>query len=250
MKKTKLLMLSLCFISYNALSGGVPVFDGAASIRALNEWQEKLQQWQSTNSFHNSNLTLGQAQLGTLSGVKDQVKNFNVKTLVKDISSIDKIMPNYDSIVSGKFSKESNALASKLDLNGRCVNNHKELVNLCKSENLNLAANYIAMEKVNEQINVISEKIGKLADEVSQSDTVKNSTDINNEITVFNNQLELLDRKLELTQKQFQSNQMLIDKQKEKIRKELNLRPSTEAFQRLENELKRKNKNIVSFDGF
>ncbi|MCX8579564.1 hypothetical protein J3U35_08935 [Gilliamella sp. B2717] len=250
MKKTKLLMLSLCFISYNALSAGVPVFDGAASIRALNEWQEKLQQWQSTNSFHNSNLTLGQEQLGTLRGIRDQVRNFNVKSLLKDINAIDKIMPDYNAIISGNFSQESNALAAKLDINGRCVNNIKELINLCKSENLNLAANYIAMEKVNEQINVISEKIGKLADEVAKSDDIKNSTDINNEITVFNNQLALLERKLSLTQKQYESNQELINKQREQIIDEIELRPTTPTFQFFQDELDRNNRNTVSFDGF
>lgn len=249
MKKTKLLMLSLCFISYNALSAGVPVFDGAASIRALNEWQEKLQQWQSTNSFHNSNLTLGQEQLGTLRGIEDQVRNFNVKSLLKDINAIDKIMPDYNAIISGKFSQESNALASKLDINGRCGNNIKELINLCKSENLNLAANYIAMEKVNEQINVISEKIGKLADEVAQSKNIKNSTDINNQITLYNNQLALLDRKLALTQKQYESNQELINKQREQIIDEIELRPTTPTFQFFQDELDRNNRN-VSFDGF
>ncbi|MWP47019.1 hypothetical protein GQ589_06170 [Gilliamella sp. Pas-s27] len=119
-------------------------------------------------------------------------------------------MPNYDSIVNGKWNKQAEALSKKRGINERCCDHDKKLNNICKSENMNLASNYIATEKVNQQVNVITKKIRELANKVASSQDIK--TDINNQIALYNGQLETLDRKLSVIQKQYELHRDLIDK--------------------------------------
>lgn len=227
-------------VSFNASAGGIPVFDGVANTTALQQWVEKLQQWQQTVTHYQNQIDVANDQLNTLKGIKGNIKNFNINALINDINAIDNLMPNYDSIVNGQWNKQAEALSKKLGINERCSDHDKRLNNICKSENMNLASNYIATEKVNQQVNVITKKIRELAIKVASSQDIKTTTDINNQIALYNGQLETLDRKLSITQKQYELNRNLIDKQKEIAIEMKNLQPTTFFFQELQNEFNRK----------
>jgi type IV secretion system protein VirB5 len=227
-------------VSFNASAGGIPVFDGVANTTALQQWIEKLQQWQQTVTHYQKQIDVANDQLNTLKGIKGHIKNFNINALINDINAIDNLMPNYDSIVNGNWNRQAEVLSKKLGIDERCTDRDKKLNNICKSENMNLASNYIATEKVNQQVNVITKKIRELAIKVASSQDIKTTTDINNQIALYNGQLETLDRKLSITQKQYELNRNLIDTQREIALEMKNLQPTTDFFQQLQNEFNRK----------
>lgn len=248
MKKLIFGSLVAISVSFNASAGGIPVFDGVANSTSLQQWVEKLQQWQQTVAHYRQQIDVANDQLNTLRGIKGHIKNFNINALIKDINSIDSLMPNYDSIVNGKWNTQAEALSKKLGIDKRCSKRDEKLNNICKSENMNLASNYIATEKVNEQVNVITKKIGELAVKVASSQDIKTTTDINNQISLYNGQLETLDRKLSIAQKQYELNRDLIDKQRKIEIKMKNLQPTTGFFQEMQNEFNRKKSR--KFDQF
>lgn len=248
MKKLIFGSLVAISVSFNASAGGIPVFDGVANSTSLQQWVEKLQQWQQTVAHYRQQIDVANDQLNTLRGIKGHIKNFNINALIKDINSIDSLMPNYDSIVNGKWNTQAEALSKKLGIDKRCSKRDEKLNNICKSENMNLASNYIATEKVNEQVNVITKKIGELAVKVASSQDIKTTTDINNQIALYNGQLETLDRKLSIAQKQYELNRDLIDKQRKIEIKMKNLQPTTGFFQEMQNEFNRKKSR--KFDQF
>lgn len=249
MKKIFLVVFVFSLFSSNASAGGIPVFDGVANTTDLKHWAEKLQQWQETVLHYQNQITLAKDQLDTLRGIKDHVKNFNINALLNDINAIDSLIPSYDSIVNGKWNTQSEALANKLGINDKCDNGVKKISNLCKSEGMNLATNYIVTNEVNKRVNKITKDIQKLSREVATSNDVKTTADVNNKIGIYNGQLETLDRKLTIAQRQYEMNKELIRVQRENEIKELNLQPTSEYFGRFQNLLKSKNSNKRS-DGF
>jgi type IV secretion system protein VirB5 len=252
MKKTLFsTFIAMSFFVSNVSNAGIPVFDGAANANTLQQWAEKLQQWQETVRHYEAQINVANDQLKTLKGIKGHIKNFNVDDLIKDINAIDKLMPTYDSIVNGSWNKDAEKLSKKLGIDETCKKGvNKKLKNICKSENMNLASNYIAMEKVNQQVNAITKKIKGLARNVASSQDIKTTTDINNQIAVYNGQLEMLDRKLSITQKQYELNRNLIAKQREIAIKEKNLRPTNGMFEKFHKELTERQKSIRKSDGY
>jgi len=251
MKKFKLLLIGgLVSVSFYAVSGGIPVFDGVANSQNLQQWAEKLKQWQQTVQQYKSELQVANDQLNTLKGVKEDIANFNLNGLIRDITALDNITPSYDSIVNGKWSSEANTIAKKLGIDARCETSitNSKLYNLCKSESLNLASSYVTAEKVNEQVNIISKKIATLSKRSATAEDIKTSADINNQIMSYNNQLETLDRKLSLAQRQYTLNNDLIAKQKEQAIKDINSQSSTQFFNSLDSRIK--NSNTSYNDGF
>lgn len=269
-------LVKLCFIVFlmpifNATGGGIPVFDGAANTASLTQWAEKLKQWVETANHYKEQVKAYQNQanittdqLNQIKGIKDNIKNFNIKTLLKDIGAIDNLIPDYNSIVENKWNPQAEQLANKLKIDQKCqvkensnIKYNEKMINICKSENLNLATNYLISENINEQVNSISKKVANLAIEVSKSDSIKETADINNKIALYNGQLETLDRKLTLVQKKYQLNEDLIAKQKEALINEINARSSNDYFTRLGNAFDKKNKaknkntrNTYVKDGF
>lgn len=250
MKKIFLAVCIFSLFSSNASAGGIPVFDGVANTTNLQQWIEKLQQWQQTVSHYQKQISVANDQLNTLRGIKDHVKNFNVNALLKDINTIDDLIPSYDSIVNGKWNSESEKLAKKLGINDRCDDKAKKISNLCKSEGMNLATNYIVTKEVNKRVNDITKEIQKLSREVATSNDVKTTADINNKIVIYNGQLETLDRKLSIAQRQYDMNQELIRVQRENEIAELNLQPTDKAFSHFQSLLKSGSSKKSSSGGF
>lgn len=251
--RKKLLLLSVVIsFSFTASGGGVPTFDAVANATALQQWVEKLQQWQQTVSHYQNQINVANDQLNTVRGIRDNIKNFNLNALINNINAIDGLIPNYDSIVNGRWNGEAETLAQKLGINDKCLGKSIDINNLCKSENMNLATNYIATEKVNSQVNEIIKQIRVLSGEVATSNDIKTTADINNKIMMYNEQLEILDKKLSIAQRQYETNQKLIDSQREIAIKNLNSAPSDASFRHFQDLLKSRNKNKSksNFDGF
>lgn len=245
----KLVLCGLLLVSFNATSGGIPVFDGVANSTTLQQWAEKLQQWQQTVMHYETQIGIANDQLKTLRGIKDHIKNFNINALIRDINAIDNLMPNYESIVNGNWNKDAERLAEKMGITEKCKFKQVELNNLCKSENMNLATNYIVADEINKRVNFITQQIHTLSREVATSNDVKTTADINNKIMVFNEQLETLDKKLSIARQQYEMNKELITAQRQIRINELNLAPTRDSFKYFERGFRNKNKRN-SPDGF
>jgi len=247
-------LCTLLLVSFNAMSGGVPVFDGVANTTSLRQWAEKLEQWKETATHYKNEIAVANDQLKTLRGIKDHIKNFNINSFVNDINSLDKLLPNYESIVNSNWNNDAMRLSEKLGIDDKCKsksksNAYKKIINLCKSENMNLAANYIVTDEINKQVNLITKQILTLSREVASSNEIKTTTDINNKIAIFNGQLETLDRKLSIVQQQYQMNKELIKTQREIQIRQINSAPTRESFKYFERAFKNTNKRNNS-DGF
>lgn len=83
-----ILALSL-FISTQAMSAGIPVFDAVQNTESMNQWIQKLQQWQETVTHYRSELDAYKQQLATATGVRD-VQAFlrEAKSLKTDIDNL------------------------------------------------------------------------------------------------------------------------------------------------------------------
>ncbi|MCL6408887.1 type IV secretion system protein VirB5, partial [Dickeya dadantii] len=53
--RTRYIMLALSlFISTQAISAGIPVFDAVQNVESINQWVQKLQQWEDTVTHYKS----------------------------------------------------------------------------------------------------------------------------------------------------------------------------------------------------
>ena len=114
--RDSILALSL-FISTQAMSAGIPVFDAVQNTESINQWIQKLQQWQETVTHYRSELDAYKQQLATATGVRD-VQAFlrEAKSLKTDNDnhrqngiSLDDLLSNQN----GSYSSELNSLYNK-----------------------------------------------------------------------------------------------------------------------------------------
>lgn len=97
-----ILALSL-FISTQAMSAGIPVFDAVQNTESMNQWIQKLQQWQETVTHYRSELDAYKQQLATATGVRD-VQAFlrEAKSLKTDIDNLRQNGISLDDLLSNQ----------------------------------------------------------------------------------------------------------------------------------------------------
>ncbi|EFO3708864.1 type IV secretion system protein, partial [Escherichia coli] len=86
--RNHLLALSL-FFSAQAFSAGIPVFDAVQNTESINQWMQKLQQWEDTVTHYKSELDAYKKQLATATGVRD-IQGFlsDARSLKTDIDNL------------------------------------------------------------------------------------------------------------------------------------------------------------------
>jgi type IV secretion system protein VirB5 len=216
-----ILALSL-FISTRALSAGIPVFDAVQNTESMNQWIQKLQQWQETVTHYRSELDAYKQQLATATGVRD-VQAFlrEAKKLKTDIDNLRQNGISLDDLLSnqsGSYSSELNSLYNKYKTFDTCnpSSTSQRYLDSCKQMILNQA---VAIENTSEVENKITGTLGDisgLSDRIANAQDSKESQDLANAIAAKSVQLNVLTSQWEMSVKQTEQRTTLLEQQKQK----------------------------------
>lgn len=216
-----ILALSL-FISTQAMSAGIPVFDAVQHTESMNQWIQKLQQWQETVTHYRSELDAYKQQLATTTGVRD-VQAFlrEAKSLKTDIDNLRQNGISLDDLLSnqsGSYSSELNSLYNKYKTFDTCnpSSSSQRYLDSCKQMILNQA---VAIENTSEVENKITGTLGDisdLSDRIANAQDSKESQDLANAIAAKSVQLNALTGQWEMSVKQTEQRATLLEQQKQK----------------------------------
>lgn len=216
-----ILALSL-FISTQAMSAGIPVFDAVQNTESMNQWIQKLQQWQETVTHYRSELDAYKQQLATATGVRD-VQAFlrEAKSLKTDIDNLRQNGISLDDLLSnqsGSYSSELNSLYNKYKTFDTCnpSSTSPRYLDSCKQMILNQA---VAIENTSEVENKITGTLGDisdLSDRIANAQDSKESQDLANAIAAKSVQLNALTSQWEMSVKQAEQRTTLLEQQKQK----------------------------------
>lgn len=216
-----ILALSL-FISTQAMSAGIPVFDAVQNTESMNQWIQKLQQWQETVTHYRSELDAYKQQLATATGVRD-VQAFlrEAKSLKTDIENLRQNGISLDDLLSNQsesYSSELNSLYNKYKTFDTCnaSSSSQRYMDSCKQMILNQA---VAIENTSEVENKITGTLGDisdLSDRIANAQDSKESQDLANAIAAKSVQLNALTSQWEMSVKQTEQRSTLLEQQKQK----------------------------------
>ena len=219
--RDSILALSL-FISTQAMSAGIPVFDAVQNTESINQWIQKLQQWQETVTHYRSELDAYKQQLATATGVRD-VQAFlrEAKSLKTDIDNLRQNGISLDDLLSnqnGSYSSELNSLYNKYKSFNPCnpSSASQRYLDSCKQMILNQA---VAIENTSEVENKITGTLGDisdLSDRIANAQDSKESQDLANAIAAKSVQLNVLTSQWEMSVKQTEQRTTLLEQQKQK----------------------------------
>lgn len=104
------LALSL-FFPTQTFSAGIPVFDAVQNTESINQWMQKLQQWEDTVTHYKSELDAYKKQLATATGVRD-IQGFlsDARSLKTDIDNLRKSSISLDDLLTTQNSSYSSEL--------------------------------------------------------------------------------------------------------------------------------------------
>lgn len=210
------------FISTQALSAGIPVFDAVQNTESMNQWIQKLQQWQETVTHYRSELDAYKQQLATATGVRD-VQAFlrEAKSLKTDIDNLRQNGISLDDLLSnqsGSYSSELNSLYNRYKTFDTCnpSSSSQRYLDSCKQMILNQA---VAIENTSEVENKITgtlDDISDLSDRIANAQDSKESQDLANAIAAKSVQLNALTSQWEMSVKQTEQRTTLLEQQKQK----------------------------------
>ncbi|CAI1008554.1 type IV secretion system protein [Serratia quinivorans] len=216
-----ILALSL-FISTQAMSAGIPVFDAVQNTESMNQWIQKLQQWQETVTHYRSELDAYKQQLATATGVRD-VQAFlrEAKSLKTDIENLRQNGISLDDLLSnqsGSYSSELNSLYNKYKSFDTCnpSSSSQRYLDSCKQMILNQA---VAIENTSEVENKIMGTLGDisdLSDRIANAQDSKESQDLANAIAAKSVQLNALTSQWEMSVKQAEQRSTMLTQQRHK----------------------------------
>ncbi|AZP41988.1 type IV secretion system protein VirB5 [Rahnella aquatilis] len=222
MRLRDIILTLALFISTQAMSAGIPVFDAVQNTESMNQWIQKLQQWQETVTHYRSELDAYKQQLATATGVRD-VQAFlrEAKSLKTDIDKLRQNGISLDDLLSnqsGSYSSELNSLYNKYKTFDTCnpSSSSQRYLDSCKQIILNQA---VAIENTSEVENKITgtlDDISDLSDRIANAQDSKESQDLANAIAAKSVQLNALTSQWEMSVKQAEQRTTLLEQQKQK----------------------------------
>jgi len=222
MRFRKLILALTLFISTQAMSAGIPVFDAVQNTESMNQWIQKLQQWQETVTHYRSELDAYKQQLATATGVRD-VQAFlrEAKSLKTDIDNLRQNGISLDDLLSnqsGSYSSELNSLYNKYKSFDTCnpSSSSQRYLDSCKQMILNQA---VAIENTSEVENKITgtlDDISDLSDRIANAQDSKESQDLANAIAAKSVQLNALTSQWEMSVKQAEQRSTMLTQQRQK----------------------------------
>jgi type IV secretion system protein VirB5 len=215
------LALSL-FISAQAFSAGIPVFDAVQNTESIKQWAEKLKQWEDTVTHYKSELDAYKQQLATATGLRD-IQGFlsDAKSLKTDIDNLRKNGISLDDLLtnqSGSYSSELNGLYDKYKSFDTCnqSTSSQSYLDSCKQIILNQAVAIENTTDVENKINSTLNDISDLSDRISNAQDSKESQDLANAIAAKSVQLNALTNQWEMSVKQAEQRTTLLEQQRQK----------------------------------
>ncbi|ENA3445646.1 type IV secretion system protein [Yersinia enterocolitica] len=222
MRFRKLILAFSLLMSTQVMSAGIPVFDAVQNTESMNQWIQKLQQWQETVTHYRSELDAYKQQLATATGVRD-VQAFlrEAKSLKTDIDNLRQNGISLDDMLSnqgGSYSSELNRLYNKYKSFESCnpSSASPRYLDSCKQMILNQA---VAIENTSEVENKIAgtlDDISDLSDRIANAQDSKESQDLANAIAAKSVQLNALTSQWEMSVKQTEQRATLLEQQKQK----------------------------------
>ena len=222
MRLRDIILTLALFISTQAMSAGIPVFDAVQNTESMNQWIQKLQQWQETVTHYRSELDAYKQQLATATGVRDiQAFLREAKSLKTDIENLRQNGISLDDLLSnqsGSYSSELNSLYNKYKTFDTCnpSSTSQRYLDSCKQMILNQA---VAIENTSEVENKITgtlDDISDLSDRIANAQDSKESQDLANAIAAKSVQLNALTGQWEMSVKQTEQRATLLEQQKQK----------------------------------
>ncbi|QMR74175.1 type IV secretion system protein [Enterobacter sp. RHBSTW-00175] len=210
------------FISTQAMSAGIPVFDAVQNTESMNQWIQKLQQWQETVTHYRGELDAYKQQLATATGVRDiQAFLREAKSLKTDIDNLRQHGISLDDLLSnqnGSYSSELNSLYNKYKPFDTCnpSSSSQRYLDSCKQTILNQA---VAIENTSEVENKITgtlDDISDLSDRIANAQDSKESQDLANAIAAKSVQLNALTSQWEMSVKQAEQRSTMLTQQRQK----------------------------------
>ncbi|XBS69157.1 type IV secretion system protein [Acerihabitans sp. KWT182] len=216
-----ILALSL-FMSTQAISAGIPVFDAVQNTESINQWVQKLQQWQETVTHYKSELDAYKQQLATATGVRD-IQGFlsDARSLKTDIDALRKNGISLDDLLtnqSGSYSSELQGLYNKyksFDVCNQSSTSQSYLAS-CKQIVLNQAVSIENTSDVENRINSTLSDIADLSDRITNAQDSKESQDLANAVAAKSVQLNALSSQWEMSVKQTEQRTKLLEQQRQK----------------------------------
>lgn len=216
-----ILALSLLF-STQAISAGIPVFDAVQNTESINQWVQKLQQWQDTVTHYKSELEAYKQQLATATGVRNiQAFLSEAKSLKTDIDNLRQNGISLDDLLTnqgGAYSSELQSLYSKYQSFDTCnpSSASQNYLNSCKQMILNQAVAIENTAEVENKIVGTLDDISDLSDRIANAQDAKESQDLANTIAAKSVQLNALTSQWEMSVKQAEQRATLLEQQKQK----------------------------------
>lgn len=215
------LVLSLLF-SAQAVSAGIPVFDAVQNTESINQWMQKLQQWEDTVTHYKSELDAYKKQLATATGVRD-IQGFlsDARNLKADIDNLRKNGISLDDLLtlqSGSYSSELQSLYNKYKSFDVCnqSSSSQDYLNSCKQIILNQAMAIENTTDVENRLNSTLSDIADLSDRISNAQDSKESQDLANAIAAKSVQLNALTDQWEMSVRQAEQRTILLEQQRQK----------------------------------
>ncbi|SWX47994.1 type IV secretion system protein [Klebsiella pneumoniae] len=218
------LALSL-FFSTQAFSAGIPVFDAVQNTESINQWMQKLQQWEDTVTHYKSELDAYKKQLATATGVRD-IQGFlsDARSLKTDIDNLRKSGISLDDLLTtqnSSYSAELQNLYSKYKSFSVCSEEQEgiksqALADSCKQMILNQAMAIENTTDVENRINSTLSDISDLSDRISNAQDSKESQDLANTIAAKSVQLNALTNQWEMSVRQAEQRTTLLEQQRQK----------------------------------
>ncbi|CAG74524.1 putative conjugal transfer protein [Pectobacterium atrosepticum SCRI1043] len=224
--RTRYIMLALSlFISTQAISAGIPVFDAVQNVESINQWVQKLQQWEDTVTHYKSELNAYKQQLATATGVRN-IQGFlsDARSLKTDIDNLRKNGISLDDLLTnhnGSYSSELQHLYSKYKSFSVCSTEQEgiksqTLTDSCQQMVLNQAMAIENTAEVENKITGTLSDISALSDRISNAQDSKESQDLANAIAAKSVQLNALTSQWEMSVKQAEQRTTLLEQQRQK----------------------------------
>jgi type IV secretion system protein VirB5 len=221
--RTRYAFLALSiFISTQAISAGIPVFDAVQNTESINQWIQKLQQWQETVTHYKSELDAYQQQLATATGIRD-IQGFlsEAKNLKTDIDNLRRNGISLDDLLtsqSSSYSSELQGLYNKYKSFDVCnqSSSSQRYLDSCKQLILNQAVSIENTRDVENKIAGTLNDISDLSDRISNARDSKESQDLANAVAAKSVQLNALTSQWEMSVKQTEQRTKLLEQQKQK----------------------------------
>lgn len=222
MQTRKMFLALSLLVSTPALSAGIPVFDAASNTESINQWIQKLQQWQETVAHYKSELDAYKQQLATATGIRD-IQGFlrEAKSLKNDIEHLRKNGISLDDLLtnpSGYYSSDLQRLYNKYQSFDICnqSSSSQRYLESCKQLVLNQAVSIENTSDVQNRINSTLNDISDLSDRIANAKDSKESQDLANVVTAKSVQLNALTSQWEMSVKQAEQRRTLLEQRKQK----------------------------------